>query len=67
MDHIFGGDNPQKSNHKLHLSFYFKLYCCGTEKNRICAFHHVSNPFSYPSYLIGKLFDTNWSEFWFLK
>ena len=32
MGHIFGGNSPQQSDHMIHLSFYFKLYCCGSEK-----------------------------------
>ena len=30
--HIFGGENPQQSDHILNISFSFQVYCCGSEK-----------------------------------
>ena len=61
--HILGGDNPQQSNHMLHLYFFFR-YIVEGQKHCVCVLHPDINSLRYISYLVGKVFGPNWSEFW---
>ena len=61
---LFWGGNTQQSAHTSHLSIYYQVYCCGSEKNCVYAFQPVSNSLVYRDYIICKWFDLNWSVIW---